>query len=415
MPMSYSQSKEWLFSLTIAMKDFDLKKIKKLIKYSKIDTQKLKTIHVAGSNGKGSTSAFISKILTEQGYKTALYTSPHLVEPTERIRINGEKMSKIKFTQLTNYYKNLMKKKKINANFFEVITAIAFNYFYDAKVDFLVAETGMGGRLDATNVLDGIVNVITNISLEHTQYLGKTIPKITGEKAGIIKKNSSVVVAKSNSGVKTIQKKAKEQNAQVFYPNFKIKKSSNKEQIFNLLKPEKMSNLKIKMIGSYQCENAALAVTASLALREHYPVSDKAIKNGLLKTVWKGRIQKIKEKPLVILDSAHNKSGWEELFKSLKFFKFEKVLVVLGTMEDKDIGFLKIKLKNKKVFLTKVDFHRASEPKALRKKLGFGTVIHEPGEALKAALKEASKQDLVLVTGSIFVVGKIMETLKLKV
>ena len=134
-----------------------------------------------------------------------------------------------------------------------------------------------------------------------------------------------------------------------------------------------------------------------------------------MKTVWKGRIQKVKEKPLVILDSAHNKSGWEELFNALKFFKFKKLIVVLGVMDDKDVSFLKKKLKNHKVFLTKIDFYRALEPKALRKKLGFGTIIQEPGEALKTALKEASKKDLVLVTGSIFVVGKIFETLKLKV
>lgn len=413
--MSYSESKEWLFSLRFAMKGFDLKKIKKLIKYSKIDLQKLKTIHVAGSNGKGSTSAFISNILTEQGYKTGLYTSPHLVEPTERIRINGLKISQKKFTQLTNYYKNLMKRKKFNANFFEVITTIAFNCFYDKKVDFLVAETGLGGRLDATNVLDGIVNIITNISLEHTQYLGNSISKIAGEKAGIIKENSGVVISKSNSGLKAVQKKAKEQNAQLYYPKFKIKKASNKEQVFELLKPGKISNLKIKLIGSHQCENAALAVTAALALREHYPVSNKAIKKGLLKTDWKGRVQKVKEKPLVILDSAHNKSGWEALFNALKFFKFKKVFIVLGTMEDKDTSFLKKKLKNHRVFLTKIDFYRASEPKALRKKLGFGTIIQEPEEALETALKEASKKDLVLVTGSIFVVGKVFETLKLKV
>ena len=415
MPMGYSESKEWLFSLRFAMKGFDLRKTKKLIKYSKIDMQKLKTIHIAGSNGKGSTSAFIANILAKQGYKTGLYTSPHLVEPTERIRINGLKISKKKFTQLTNYYRNLMSRKKLNANFFEVITVIAFKYFYDKKVDFLVAETGMGGRLDATNVLDGIVNVITNISLEHTQYLGNSISKIAGEKAGIIKKNSGVVINKSNLGVKAVQKKAKEQHARVYYPEFKIKKSSEKEQVFDLLKPEKISNLKIKMIGSYQCENASLAATAALALKEHYPVSNNAIKKGLLKTDWKGRIQKVKENPLVILDSAHNKSGWEALFKTLKFFKFKKMFIVLGTMEDKDISYLKKKLKKHRVFLTKIDFYRASHPKKLRKKLGFGTIIQEPGEALKTALKEASEKDLVLVTGSIFVVGKIFETLKLKV
>jgi len=187
--MNYKESQEWLFNLRVQMKGFNLDNIKKLVEHAGLDLGKLKAVHVAGSNGKGSVCAFISEILTEQGYKTGLYTSPHLVEPTERIRINGAKVSQERFTELVNYFKELMEKNDFGANFFEVITAMAFKHFLDEKVDFLVAETGMGGRLDATNLLNGAVNVITSVSLEHSKFLGNTIEKVAFEKAGIIKES----------------------------------------------------------------------------------------------------------------------------------------------------------------------------------------------------------------------------------
>ncbi|HZX19399.1 MAG TPA: folylpolyglutamate synthase/dihydrofolate synthase family protein [archaeon] len=417
MQMNYSQSKEWLFSQKIAMKGFTLAKIRKLIKLAKINTNSFKTIHVAGSNGKGSTCAFIAQILKEEGCKTGLYTSPHLVEPTERITINGTKISEKKFAKYTNYFRKLMQKKKMGANFFEIITAMAFKYFDDEKIEFLVAETGMGGRLDATNVLDGIVNVITTISLEHTQYLGKTITKIAKEKAGIIKNNSSTIAAKNNKGFEIIEKTARVKKSELVVPKFEIISSSQNGQEFLLKNNHELGKLKIKMLGSYQCENACLAATAMLSLRKKgFFVSNGAIRKGLLKTKWKGRLEIIKTKPIILFDSAHNPEGWKKLFKALKLFSYKKLFVVFAAMNDKDLNYVKVKLKKANlVFLTRIDSERAENPKNLRKKIGFGEIIEKPAEAVKTAVKEAGKNDLVLVAGSIYLAGEAYSALGKKI
>ncbi|MFH1391677.1 MAG: folylpolyglutamate synthase/dihydrofolate synthase family protein [Candidatus Diapherotrites archaeon] len=411
--MDYEESKEWLYSLKFAMEGFKLDKTRKLVKLAKLDLAKLKTIHIAGSNGKGSTGSFIESILKEQGYKTGLYTSPHLVEPIERMKINGKNISKKRFVQLANYFRKLIKKNNFRANYFEVITAMALKYFIEEKIDLLVAEVGLGGRLDSTNVLDGMINVITHISLEHTQYLGKRISKIAKEKAGIIKKNSTVIIAKNNPGLKQIQAKAKEQKSQIVHPTWIIKNSTNKGQEFELIKPEKIPKLKIKMLGKHQCENAAIAATTVLSLRSKgFEVSEKSIRIGLRKAFWSARLEIVKRNPIVLLDAAHNPEGWKRLFESLKVFKYKKLIVVFGVMDDKDINaFRKYLKKISSLILTKSDSFRAEEPEKLRKKFGKGDVIVPEKKAIKQALAEAEKKDLVLITGSIYVVGEAIQNI----
>ncbi|MEK6957489.1 MAG: folylpolyglutamate synthase/dihydrofolate synthase family protein [archaeon] len=402
--MDYEESKHWLFSLHVEMKDYDLKKMRLLIKLAKLDLQSLKTVHVAGSNGKGSTCAYISSTLTEQGYKTGFYSSPHILEPTERMRINGKKIPKEKFAQLADYFRKLMENSSVEANFFEVVTAMAFKYFIEEKVDILVAETGMGGRLDATNILDGKVCAITSISLEHTQFLGNTIKKIAAEKAGIIKENSAVVFAHNNKGKKIIIEKAKEKNAMIFEVKWKNKRS----QKFGLVKPEKIPRLRTKMLGTYQIENAAVAAAAMVALREKgFAVSDKSIRTGIAKTIWRGRLETLQKKPLVIVDAAHNPQGWHELFKEVRKMKFLKMHVVFGAMADKELDKeLKQNLrKAHTLILTKSDSPRAFEPEELRKKIGAGKIEMDAKEAIVGAINSARKDDLVLITGSIHVIG----------
>ncbi|MAG18057.1 MAG: bifunctional folylpolyglutamate synthase/dihydrofolate synthase [Candidatus Diapherotrites archaeon] len=414
--MNYKESKEWLYSLKFAMEGFKLDKTRKLAKLAKLDLTKLKTIHIAGSNGKGSTGAFIEFILKEQGYKTGFYTSPHLVEPIERMKINNKNISEKRFMQLTNYFRKLMAKNNFRANYFEVITVMAFKYFIEEKIDLLISEVGLGGRLDATNVLDGIISVITRISLEHTQYLGKNISKIAKEKAGIIKKRSTVIVAKNNPGLKQIQAKAKEQKSRIVYPNWIIKSSTNKGQEFELTKPEKILKLKIKMLGKHQCENAAIATATVISLRGRgFDVSEKSIRNGLRKAFWNARLEIVKRNPIVLLDAAHNPEGWKRLFESLKLFKYEKLIVVFGAMHDKDINvFRKYLRKINSLIITKSDSFRAEKPEKLKKKLEKGNIIVPEEKAIKQALTEAGKKDLVLITGSIYVVGKAFEILKIK-
>jgi dihydrofolate synthase/folylpolyglutamate synthase len=405
--MNYKQSKEWLKSLKMAMKGFNLETIKLLCKIAKIKPEKFKTIHVAGSNGKGSTCQFISTILIQSGYKTGFYSSPHLVEPTERIKINGKDISKKEFSKLARKVKKIIDSNKIKPNYFEAITLMAFIYFEKQKIDYLVAEVGMGGRLDATNVLKGIVCAITSISLEHTQYLGNTIEKIALEKAGIIKKDSIVVVGKNNLGLKTILQKAKNNNCKVFVVEWKKVKSNLSGNEFSLEKPVKIKGLKTKLIGSYQIENAAIATACAIALREKgAKIPVKAIRAGLKKTFWPGRIQVIMKKPKVIIDASHNPDGWKKLFESIKMFKFKKLTMVFGVLDDKDIksSIPKIK-KADNLILTKPDSNRAKNPFELRQEIGFGLVEPNPKKAIISALKKTDKKSLLLITGSIYLIG----------
>ena len=416
--MDYKQSVQWLDSLGQRMEGFDLSNIAKLCALSGIEPAKLKAVHVAGSNGKGSTCAFAERILREAGYKTGLYTSPHILEPTERIQINGKKISEKEFCEIAEYYRELIEKNKIDASYFEAITAMAFKFFIGEKIDILVAEVGMGGRLDATNVLNGAVCVITSISLEHTQYLGDTIEKIAMEKAGIIKEKSIVVASPANVALRIIGKIAKQKNAELIIPEWKISYSNSKGNEIMLQSPKRITRLGMPLIGRHQCENAALAVAAALALRENgFRIPEKAIKSGLQKTVWRGRIEIVRKEPLVLLDAAHNPQGWDALFESLRLFKYENLFVVFGAMADKDVSGIgeKFRKLGAQMIFTKADSERAQEPQKLLDEFGFGEVAVPAADAIKIAIERAGKNDLVLVTGSINLVGEACRHLKIKI
>ncbi len=406
--MDYNESVQWLLGLGQSMSGYDLAKIKELASASALNFGKLKAIHVAGSNGKGSTCAFISQVLIEAGYKVGLYTSPNLVEPTERIRIDGKNISERKFAALAQRYRKLIEEKSLSASYFEVNTAMALRHFLDEKVDFAVIEVGMGGRLDATNIITPLVSVITSISLEHTQYLGSTITKIAAEKAGIIKIGVPVVASRGNAGINVIEKTARGKNAKLVAPRFRIISSGSKGQELDLLAPQKITGLKLKMLGSYQCENAALATGAIITLQKSgFEIPQKALRSGLEKTLWRGRLEMLRQKPGVLLDAAHNPDGWKKLGQALEVFPRKKLIVVFGAMKDKDIakakGFLS---RAYRVLLAKPDVERAEEPENLAKILGKGNICASVGEAIESALAAAGKNDLVLVTGSLYVVGE---------
>ncbi len=406
--MDYENSKKWLDSLENRMHGFDLANMQKICMIAKLDTAKLKTIHVAGSNGKGSTCAYIANILKQAKYKTGLYTSPHLIEPTERMQINGAKISQQDFAGLAEYFREIIEQNKIDASFFEAITAIALKHFIDENVDFLVAETGMGGRLDATNVLTGIVCVITPISLEHTQYLGDTVEKIAAEKAGIIKKGSIVVVSPKNSAMEIFVQMEREQKLKILSPAIVITSSSEKGSEFDIVASVNFSGMKISMAGEFQCENASLAAAAAIALREKgFDVSKTAIRNGLAKTHWRGRLEIIREHPKIVMDAAHNPDGWEKIAQSMALFKYKKLILVFGAMKDKDINGAKILAAlADETIITRPETERAQSCEKIGQILGRGTVIMPPSKALEAAISKAGASDLVLVTGSLYLIGE---------
>lgn len=388
----------------------------------------LRCIHVAGSKGKGSTCAFIAYILRAAGFKAGLYTSPHLSDFRERIRILREKNRTSAFegmisrAELARIVGGLSpsietfnrKSRHGPLSFFEVYTALAYVYFKEKKVDFVVLETGLGGRLDATNVVDSLVAVITPISYEHTQKLGSTLREIAGEKAGIIKGPRLIVISapQDNEAIKVIRKRCNDAGAKLFEVGRDISytKRGGRVTVKGLLR--RYVNLKIRLIGEHQWVNAASALGAVEALRYYnVEVGIDSIRQGLYNAVWPGRCEVVSREPLVILDGAQNAASSRTLKNTIVAnFRYKKLILVLGISNDKDIKGVCAILKDlaDKIILTQADNPRATSPEELAGHF-IGKDIFITGSVHEARIKVAriaAKEDLVLVTGSLFVVGE---------
>ncbi len=312
-----------------------LDRILKALELLKNPQNKIKIIQIAGTNGKGSTSRILEEILSDAGYKTALYTSPHIYKYNERIKINGEDISDDDFLNYLEKIDKIAQKNDINLTEFELLTAIAFCYFADKKVDIAILETGLGGRFDATNVCsENLFSVITSISKDHTERLGKIIKKIAFEKAGIIKKNCPVVISKSNKGFKTIEETAKNLNSPIFLADKRIKikfENSLNYAIFDGKKYE------FSLMGLYQKENLKLVLkSVEILLQKGFKIKKENILKALKKTKWPCRFEWHKDKNLVI-DGAHNPSGTKKLRESLDFyFPDKKIIWIYGTLKNKN-------------------------------------------------------------------------------
>jgi len=372
--------KEWKFKL-------GLKNMKILLNKLNNPEQKLKCIHVAGTNGKGSVCAMISSVLQEAGYKVGMYTSPHLKKFNERIRINNKLISD---KEIVEYYLRV-KKNVTKQSFFEITTAMMFLYFKDKKVDFVVLEVGMGGRLDSTNVINPLISIITNIGYEHTDRLGKKIEKIAYEKSGIIKKNILVVTGAKSIALETIKNIANKKNSTLFAVNYKG------NPIFDL-----------NLNGFFQQKNAALAVTVLEILNgnKKIKINEKNIESGLKNIEWPGRFQYIDKN--IIIDCTHNPEGFKTIFNELKHLKYKKLIMVLGFSLDKDIKAISKIIKADKIILTQADNERAAKTKDIKRFFKNPIIIKNSKEALRYAKKIAGRKDIVLVAGSIYVVGEVM-------
>ena len=393
-------SLDWLYSLESFGSKLGLENIKQLL--SKLDNPQdnLKYIHVAGTNGKGSVCAILSSILKEAGYKVGMFTSPHLKRFTERILINGKEIEEEKLN-------NLIEKIRVHhttQTFFEVTTAIAFQYFKEENVDFVVLEVGLGGRLDATNVITPLISIITNISLEHTQVLGETEEEIAYEKAGIIKKSIPVITLAKDNALKTIKEIAKKNNSKLFIP----KKYHKTNDHFNI---NSYKNLKLNLKGDFQLENTSIALKAIDLLKETYSISDEAIKTGLNHIYWPGRFEFIEKN--ILVDCAHNPEGIKTFAKEISKIRknYEKVISVTGILKDKDKKSMVEELSSFSdyIIFTRPNTKRAEEPGELQK---FTTIKNEivlqVKEALKKAKKVANPNDLIIVAGSIYTIGEIL-------
>ncbi len=361
----------------------------------------IKTIHIAGTNGKGSTSSMIASVLQEAGYKVGLYTSPHLKDFRERIKINGEEISEKFVCDFVLEHKSFFEKN--NLSFFEMTVGLAFDYFKKQKVDVAVIEVGMGGRLDSTNIITPLISVITNIGLDHTQFLGNTLSEIASEKAGIIKPNIPVVIGEYTKKTKEVfEKKAKETKSKIYFASDLIAKTQKSD-----------------LIGKYQEKNKKTALQTLTILKEKnlFEISDENIKNGFQNVVKNtgllGRWQILQENPKIICDSAHNKHGLDIVLSEIQKEKFKQLHIVFGAVNDKDLdSVLPLFPKNATYYFCKPDVPRGLETDILQQKARkfflFGQSYPSVKNALENAKKNASPNDLVFVGGSTFVVAEVV-------
>lgn len=360
----------------------------------------LKCIHVAGTNGKGSTSHMLASVFQELGWKTGLYTSPHLKDYRERIKINGKPLSKTYVARFIEKYRTHI--LEIQPSFFELTCVMALAYFAEKGTDMAIIETGMGGRLDSTNIVLPDLSIITNISKDHVQFLGNTLEKIAGEKAGIIKPGVPLVVGECTPVTrKVFLKKAKQCDAPVFFA----------DQDF-------LPGIKSELKGTYQPKNIRTVLKAIEVLNASgYNIPPATVKKGIARVVTntgiQGRWQVLSKKPLVIADIAHNEAGINEVLKNLQTMHYKNLHILTGVVNDKDVNKMLSLLPEKaRYYFTNANVPRAlpaGELEAQASKKGLkGDVFPTVKKALEAAKKQASHSDLILVTGSAFVVAEVV-------
>ena len=379
-------------------------------------------IHIAGTNGKGSIASAISSILQLSGYKVGLYTSPHLVKFNERIRINNLPVSDKKVVES---YKAVNKviQNDLKATFFELTTAMAFYEFNRQKVDWAVIETGMGGRLDATNIIKPVISIISNISVEHQRYLGNTIGQIASEKGGIIKKSVPVITGvKQNKAISVLKKMAVEQSAPFYRLGNEFRIRRNKDKTFSYFGIDTVwRNMRTGLLGNHQIDNAAIVLAACEILNQNKTnLSFQNIKQGLVQNRWPGRLEIVSSSPLILLDGAHNLIAARKLVKFLsEDMTNRNITLVIGILDDKPYAAMLaclLPLCNKAI-LTRPKIYRALSPERLfpaaKKIIQDIEIIPDVGNAIKYAIKTASVNDVICIAGSLYLVGEAKEALDL--
>ncbi|MCX2482686.1 bifunctional folylpolyglutamate synthase/dihydrofolate synthase [Pedobacter sp. MR2016-24] len=426
--MTYSETLEYLYSRLPMFTRIGAAAIKKdlhntiaLCEHLGNPQHKFKTIHIAGTNGKGSTSHMLAAVLQKAGYKTGLYTSPHLKDFRERIRINGEMIPESFVTDFVAQEKELI--EDISPSFFEVTVGLAFDYFAKEKVDIAVIETGLGGRLDSTNIITPELSVITNISLDHTNLLGNTIPEIAYEKAGIIKNQIPVVIGERQAETTTVfVDKAAETNSAIIFASdlLHVSDTFRKDtflitsvyQEHSLLYPE----LRLDLTGSYQLKNILTVIQSVILLNKiGFEITDEAITSAIANTKGltglRGRWDILSEHPLIICDTGHNVAGIKEVMENINATPHDQLHIVIGMLKDKDITtVLQLLPASATYYFCQPDLERAmsaeelsGQAKAFNLK---GNIFGSVAEAIGNAKANADPNDLIFIGGSTFVVAE---------
>ncbi|MFN2261890.1 MAG: folylpolyglutamate synthase/dihydrofolate synthase family protein [Psychroflexus sp.] len=406
--MTYQETLSWMFQQLpmyqrqgqTAFKK-DLTNIRAFCEVLNQPENQFKSIHVGGTNGKGSVSHMLASVLQSAGYKVGLYTSPHLKDFRERIKINGEDISENEVTKFINQHKPFLDTQKLS--FFEMSVGMAFNYFAKENVDVAIIEVGLGGRLDSTNIIQPILSVITNIGLDHTAFLGETLAEIASEKAGIIKANTPVVIGEMNTETKPVfESKAEDMTAEIHFAT--------------------TDNLDFQsdLIGSYQKINIRTAICAIDVLKNStlFNISNAEIRHGLANVVkqtkLRGRWEQIGSSPKIIADTGHNQEALVHVLKQLQAEEFTKLHIVLGVVNDKDLSrILPLFPKNAQYYFARPNIPRGLPAEDLQNSaLAYnlkGEVYSNVNSALNSARSQASFSDLIFVGGSTFTVAEVLE------
>ncbi|MEQ8196976.1 MAG: folylpolyglutamate synthase/dihydrofolate synthase family protein [Clostridiaceae bacterium] len=424
--MNYKECMSYIHGLNKFGMNFGLSRTERILELLGDPHKRIKFIHVAGTNGKGSTTAIISSILKTAGYKTGMFTSPFLEEFEERIQINGNNIPKehlIRYTEMVREVIDQVAAEGMgHPTEFEVITCIMFKYFSDMEVDFGVVEVGLGGTLDSTNVLTPVLSVITSISYDHMNVLGNTIQEIAAEKAGIIKEGiPAVIYPQEKETLKVIQEKAEMCKSQLYYidiDNSSFLQVINKDsrilqRVRYILKDEEII-LDLPLLGKHQITNCLTALTAVKALEVQcgIEIDDNSIKKGIESVIWKGRMEVMRYNPLVVIDGAHNIDGIKKLKENLKtYFSYNNLILILGILADKQVDEMikEICPEAKEVIAVTPNSERAELSEVLRDKIlenNLNAISKNSYEdAYRYALSRLGEGDMLLISGSLYMIG----------
>jgi dihydrofolate synthase / folylpolyglutamate synthase len=416
---NYQEALNYLYSLTQSGIKLGLKNTTRLLQYFGDPQLKVRTIHIGGTNGKGSTAAITESILQAAGYKVGLYTSPHLLDFRERIQINRKMIEKQQTADLILRVRSVVEKLKISITFFEFATVLAFLYFQEQNTDINIIEVGLGGRLDATNLCKAEISIITSISLDHTQYLGDDLKQIAFEKGSIIKESGTVFAHVPEDEIfQIINRFAKKCLADLYRLGLDFyvtpEAGYSEKNIFSYKWGSQVLNkLILPLNGSFQRNNAGLAISACLTLNEHgFNIKEEHLRQGVEMVSWEGRLETVLSNPTVVLDCAHNEESVKNMTQELrKNYKFARCFIVLGLMQDKNIDEI-IKILSQlghQFFLVSINPPRGEPPEKLAKKLKdrnkSSLVYGNISDALQAVKQIANQDDLICITGSIFLVA----------
>lgn len=423
---NYREALDYLYGLTHSGIKLGLKNTRRLLRHFGDPQLKVRTIHIAGTNGKGSTAAFTESILRAAGYRVGLYTSPHLLDFRERIQIDRELIPQEQLLELILRVKQTVEELEIPVTYFEFGTVLAFLYFAERKVDWNVIEVGLGGRLDATNLCQPEISIITSIAQDHAQYLGADLRQIAFEKASIIKESGTVFAHLSEEEVRgVVRQMADEKSAKLYRlgEHFSAQGASSQSegQTMNFSRGQiSLTGLTVPLIGDHQVNNAALAVAACLELGDRgFSISEATVGEGLSSTRWEGRLEVAGSNPLFILDCAHNPESVKCLTKAIRDrFAFERAILLAGIMQDKPIDEMLAEMGQfaDEIILVKPRQERSEDPSLLKTRLQKFyskpiTVIESIPGAVREVKLKAGPDDLICVTGSIFTVAEAKEYL----